>query len=32
VLEAVRAGRFWIFPNIASPEADFAQRRPPLAR
>jgi NAD(P)-dependent dehydrogenase (short-subunit alcohol dehydrogenase family) len=32
VIDAVRAGRFWIFPNVESPEADFATRRPSLAR
>jgi NAD(P)-dependent dehydrogenase (short-subunit alcohol dehydrogenase family) len=32
VIDAVRADRFWIFPNIESPEADFARRRPALTR
>lgn len=32
VVEAVRADRFWIFPNVESPEADFGRRRPSLSR
>ena len=32
VVDAVRSDRFWIFPNVESPEADFAKRRPSLAR
>jgi len=32
VTRAVRADRFWIFPNIESPEADFGRRRPSLSR
>jgi len=32
VVDAVRADRFWIFPNIESPESDFARRRPSLSR
>jgi NAD(P)-dependent dehydrogenase (short-subunit alcohol dehydrogenase family) len=32
VVDAVRADRFWIFPNVASPEADFGKRRPSLSR
>jgi NAD(P)-dependent dehydrogenase (short-subunit alcohol dehydrogenase family) len=32
VIEAVRADRFWIFPNVESPERDFGKRRPSLSR
>lgn len=32
VIDAVRADRFWIFPNIESPESDFGKRRPSLSR
>jgi NAD(P)-dependent dehydrogenase (short-subunit alcohol dehydrogenase family) len=32
VIEAVKADRFWIFPNVASPETDFGKRRPALSR
>jgi NAD(P)-dependent dehydrogenase (short-subunit alcohol dehydrogenase family) len=31
VLDAVCQGRFWVFPNVASPEADFGRRRPSLS-